>query len=121
MARILIADDDPDYVAVFTDGLEALGHDVDSVSSGQEVLPLLRQKSFDVIFLDVVMSGGGAISVLHQIRAEFSDLPVVIITGRPELIDSPLFVSGLRLAQARMHKTATLRQLDEVVRTLTPA
>ncbi|WP_424929289.1 response regulator [Amaricoccus tamworthensis] len=119
MARILIADDDADYLRVFQEGMEALGHEVEGVPSGSEVVPMLENAKFDVIFLDVVMAGGGAITVLHAVREYDPDIPVAIITGRLELADSPLFLNGLRLAQAKLQKTATLAELDNVVRMLT--
>lgn len=119
MARILIADDDADYLQVFQEGMEALGHEVAGVPSGSEVLPMLERTKFDVVFLDVVMEGGGAISVLHAVREIDPDIPVAVITGRLELADSPLFRDGLRLAQAKLRKTATLAELDNVVQMLT--
>ena len=119
MARILIADDDPEYRDVFQDGLGAKGHRVTCVSSGADVMPLLRDETFDIVFLDVVMSGGGAITVLHELREHDMELPTVIITGRPALADSPLFMNGLRMAHAKLEKTASLTQIDDVVRSLT--
>ena len=121
MARILIADDDPEYRDVFRDGLNAKGHQVVCVSSGAEVLPMIKDEDFDIVFLDVVMSGGGAITILHELRDYHVDLPTVIITGRPALAESPLFMNGLRFAHAKMEKTASLSEIDQVVRRLTTA
>lgn len=119
MARILVADDDVDYLTAFSEGMEVLGHDVVCASSSEDVNRMLSETKFDAIFLDVVMPGGGAISLVHSVRQHDSEVPVIVITGRPELINSPLFRDGMRQAQAKLQKTATLQELDSLVRRLT--
>ena len=60
MARILIADDDVAYRKAFCDGLTVLGHQVDGVPDGASAMDALRSAEYDVVFLDVIMRGGGA-------------------------------------------------------------
>ena len=110
MARLLIADDDIDYCTAFKTGMTALGHEVEAVHSGNDAVnELVRQEGgFDVVFLDVLMANGGGASTLHAIRTRWEDLPVVIITGRSEILDSPIFNNGLRQAQRRMAKSSRL-------------
>lgn len=117
MAHVLIADDEVAYLSVFCEGMEALGHTATGVTNGTQLLELVRTGGFDIVFLDVVMDGGGAITLTHQVRAIDHDLPIVIITGRPELIDSPLLRAGLRTAVAKLPKTVSLAQLGKVIRT----
>ncbi|WP_172329929.1 response regulator [Mangrovicoccus sp. HB161399] len=116
MARILIADDDVAYLAVFCEGMEAKGHACTGVTSGTQLLDLAGRSTWDIVFLDVLMQGGGAITLIHELDKLDPDLPAVIITGRPELVESPLMQQGLRSARAKMRKTATLDQIDAVVR-----
>ncbi len=116
MARILIADDDVAYLDIFCEGMEALGHAATAVTSGAQVVERLRAQAYDIAFLDVVMAGGGAITLIHEVHKLDPWLPVAIITGRPELIDSPLFREGLRSACAKAHKTTPLWELDKLVR-----
>lgn len=120
MARLLLADDDLDYCSAFKRGLTALGHEVETADSGDAAVDALELANvpFDVVFLDVVMGGGGAVTTLHRIRDKWPDLPVVIITGRLELMDSPIFTKGLQSAQRRMKKSAKLRELDETIKDL---
>ncbi|WP_138470214.1 response regulator [Poseidonocella sp. HB161398] len=115
MARILIADDDVPYLDVFCEGMQAMGHEAVAVTSAEQLLGQIAQSGFDIVFLDVVMPGGGAITLTHEVEKADPELPVVIITGRPELIESPILQQGLRNACARVRKTATLEQLDALV------
>ncbi|EBA06278.1 response regulator receiver domain protein (CheY-like) [Sagittula stellata E-37] len=119
LARILLADDDPEYRVAFTEAMDAVGHSVAAFGTVAEALEALRTEAFDIVFLDVIMDGGGAITAIHNVRAHDPDIPVVVITGRSELIDSPLFTKGLRSADAKIAKTSTLAELSEVVRVLT--
>ncbi|OCX61439.1 regulator [Thioclava sp. SK-1] len=121
MARILIADDDHAYLDVFCDGMAAMGHEAVGVSRGDAALDRLRKEDFDIVFLDVIMPGGGAITLGHSVRNMNAELPIVVITGRPELGHSPLLRNGLRFAQAKLQKTASLSELDRTVRQLAPA
>lgn len=115
MANLLIADDDPDYLEVFCDGLEHFGHTVVGVESGADVVPELKSKDFDLVFLDVMMKGGGAITVLHQIREVDPSIPVVVVTGRADLLNSPLFKEGMREASAKVPKTSSLSEINALV------
>ncbi|WP_353472918.1 response regulator [Salipiger sp. H15] len=116
MARILLADDDAGYLAAFCDGMAACGHEATGVTTGDQALTCLDSMAFDIVFLDVLMPGGGAISLTHAIRERHPALPIVVITGRPELASSPLLQKGLRYACAKIGKTATLEELDALVR-----
>lgn len=119
MAKILIADDDPAYLSAFCDGMDVMGHQATGVQNGADAIAALKAENFDIIFLDVFMRGGGAVVVLHDIRSFDASVPIVVITGKTEIAQSPLFSEGLRLAQARMRKTASLIELDQMVTRLT--
>ncbi|PJE30366.1 Response regulator receiver domain-containing protein [Pseudooceanicola antarcticus] len=116
MARILIADDDPDYLSAFREGMAALGHEVVGVGTGAEAVEALSDGVFDIVFLDVFMNGGGAISVIHTVKNIDPDVSVVIITGKTTILNSPILEDGLRLAKAKISKSASLAELDRLVR-----
>lgn len=119
MARILIADDDPDYLAAFCGGMRALGHSVTGLQQGSEVVPNLQSDPYDIVFLDVLMKGGGAITLIHAVRACDARIPIIVITGNSEIIESSLFGQGLRQAQAKVTKTASLVELERLIRQFT--
>ncbi|KAB2538448.1 hypothetical protein AL035_19260 [Salipiger aestuarii] len=120
MARLLLADDDRLFCNAFRSGMIALGHQVETTSTGDMALKRLQEigGAIDLVFLDMLMGGGGGAITLHRIRQIWPDLPVVVITGQLELADSPLFTEGLQLASERLAKPARLRELDEVIHRL---
>ncbi|MBU2962447.1 response regulator [Citreicella sp. C3M06] len=117
MAHLLLADDDPLFCTSFQSGMSALGYEVETASTGDEAFDRLKvlDGAVDLVFLDILMSGGGGVITLHRIRDLWPNLPVVVITGRSELLDSPLFIDGLTLANDRLSKPARLQEFDKVV------
>ena len=55
-----------------------------TVTSGKDALALLDERPFDLIFLDLVMSGMDGPETLACMRKLGHDTPVVIITAYPE-------------------------------------
>ncbi|WP_223633539.1 response regulator transcription factor [Rhodobacter sp. TJ_12] len=121
MSRVLLADDDPDFRRAFASALEALGHDVTALKDGGQVVATVEMANppFDVVFLDLMMPEGGGATTLHRLHGDHADLPVVLITGRDELYDSPLFLGGLRYASERLRKNTPLKEIDALIRRLT--
>lgn len=117
MARVLIADDDPEYLAAFTNVMESLGHLCKCVTSGDAALASLRSEEFDILFLDVIMPGRGAISTLHAVRKTHRNLPVIIISGKSAVFESPIIANGLQLAQAKMPKMTSIVEIGTVIET----
>ncbi len=82
--RILWADDEIDILKPHVIFLEQKGYEVETINNGDEALDLVRSKPFDIIFLDENMPGLSGIETLEQIKADFPNLPVVMITKSEE-------------------------------------
>ncbi|MER5170398.1 response regulator [Thioclava sp. GXIMD2076] len=115
MARILIADDDQDYLIAFSQGMDAYGHVTVGVTQSDRLIPNIELGGMDIVFLDVVMPGGGAIVALHKIREIAPDLPIVVLSGMSEVVDSPIFRLGMREANMRVPKSTSLAELARLV------
>lgn len=89
MAKILIADDDPDFVEVMRTILASEGYDVVSAKDGDEALRIMREDGVDVILLDIMMASIlDGVSVAHEMQrdAALKRIPIVIISS---IISSP--------------------------------
>ncbi|MBM7070036.1 response regulator [Actibacterium sp. 188UL27-1] len=118
MARILVMDDDLIYLDELAKGLRSLNHTVATASSGHEALEIIDRDPFDIAICDMIMTGGGALSFLHEVRSRNSKMPVIVITGRREIATSPLFVEGMLEASAKIEKIAPLSEIDKVIKSL---
>jgi two-component system nitrogen regulation response regulator GlnG len=84
-ARILVADDEPSIRFVLREALEAAGHEVVDVDSGDAALELLASERFQIAFLDIRMPGATGLELLDRVRALGSDTAVVLITAQNTL------------------------------------
>ena len=81
MARILIADDEPNIVTLISRYAEREGWEVTAVSDGRQAIEACRNNRFDVIILDVMMPEIDGFTACRKIR-EFSDTPVIMLSAR---------------------------------------
>ena len=79
--KILVVDDE----APVRDLLEDLFKKEDCLpitcASGEEALAILKKEIFDVVLLDINLSGMSGLELLKDIRQGYAYLPVVMITG----------------------------------------
>lgn len=84
--KILIADDHP----LFRQGLKnAFSETADievvcEVSNSNEVLGSVREQELSLILLDISMPGKGGLEVLKQLKTEYPEIPVLILSMYPE-------------------------------------
>ncbi len=83
-AAILVVDDEEIVQALFKETLGELGHTVITAETGSEGLELVKQRDFNLAFLDLKMAGMDGAELFRQIKAIKPKLPVTIITGYPD-------------------------------------
>ena len=83
-ASILVIDDEEIIRALFKETLEELGHEVIAVETGAEGLELVKQRDFELVFIDLKMPGMVGDELFGHIKAIKPRLPVTIITGYPD-------------------------------------
>jgi two-component system, NtrC family, nitrogen regulation response regulator NtrX len=81
MARILIVDDQEVIRRTFKSILEVEPYEVDEAVDGYDCLAKVKQKKYDVIFLDIKMPRIDGMEVLEQLQTVSSDSSVVMISG----------------------------------------
>jgi len=80
---LLYVDDEPELLELGKLFLEKSGQfHVDTITSAQEALRILKTTSYDAIVSDYQMPDMDGIAFLKEIRAEFPDLPFIIFTGK---------------------------------------
>ena len=81
---ILIVDDERAVRDLFAAVLERAGHQVETATSGEEMLERLKSHDYDVIFLDVLLRGGmNGFDVFDELERRGTRSRVVFVTGRP--------------------------------------
>jgi EAL domain-containing protein (putative c-di-GMP-specific phosphodiesterase class I) len=80
-----LVDDDAFVLRAIQRRLEGVGHHVVACRGGAEALAALTERAFDVMISDVNMPGMSGAKLLRAVREHDLDLPVVLVTGNPEL------------------------------------
>jgi DNA-binding response OmpR family regulator len=84
MARILIVEDEVHLAQGLLFNLEAEGHEVSAVESGEAALDLLltREERYDAVVLDVMLPGVNGFEVASHLRESRNYTPVLMLTAR---------------------------------------
>ncbi len=80
MKTILVSDANENIQLLFETELTLEGYEVILASSGEETLEKLREKTPDLLVLDLIMPGMRDLEILKTIRQENKDLPIVLCT-----------------------------------------
>jgi excisionase family DNA binding protein len=79
--HILVVDDDPDIADLFVDVLQSEGYRVTTALAGEVAVEKVRQQSFGLIYLDLVLPDISGPDTLRAIRRIDDSARVVVITG----------------------------------------
>lgn len=82
--RILWTDDEIEVLKPHIIFLREKGYEIDTCSNGTDTLDLIKQNSYDLLFLDENMPGLSGIETLKLIREIRTDIPVVMVTKSEE-------------------------------------
>ena len=81
MSKILVVDDELNVLSAFQDLLGSGGHDVTTAREAEAALDLVGTEPFDLVLMDVCLSGINGLEALRQIKQQQPALPVVVMTG----------------------------------------
>lgn len=84
-ARVLLADDDPNFQKVVEFNLSKLGAEVITCADGAEALAVFQRESFDAVLSDVKMPGMDGIALLREIRALSPTVPIILVTAHGDI------------------------------------
>jgi EAL domain-containing protein (putative c-di-GMP-specific phosphodiesterase class I) len=83
--RILVVDDDEPLRRVIARTLSGAGYDVATAADGEAATDALAGSSFDVVLSDIDMPRVTGVQLLQTVRKRDPDVPVVLMTGNPDL------------------------------------
>ncbi|MCJ7739523.1 MAG: response regulator [Anaerolineae bacterium] len=84
MAKILVVDDDPDFVEATRIVLENAGHTVHGAADGNEALGKIAVDVPELVILDVIMSSileGLSVSQELSQHPDFKHIPIIMVTS----------------------------------------
>jgi CheY-like chemotaxis protein len=100
--RLVVAEDDPDVLALLEESLSLHGYEVWTASDGREALACVRECGPDLVLLDTNMPGMDGYEVIRQLKRDeaTSSIPIIVTTGsRLEKVRDGVRVLGLDVSQ----------------------
>src|SRR5512147_249561 len=82
MINVLVVDDEEPFRRLLKKELTRKGYAVEVAPDGSEALRLLRDRSFDVILLDVIMPGVDGISLMKKLKEDSGAPAIIVLTGK---------------------------------------
>src|SRR5580692_5235936 len=80
--ELLVVDDEPFLRDAVAASLRFLGFDVATAETGTQALRLARDRSFDLIVLDVMLPDTDGFEIVRRLRGEGNNVPVIFLTAR---------------------------------------
>ncbi|WP_296892334.1 sigma-54 dependent transcriptional regulator [Thiobacillus sp.] len=128
--QILVVDDEPKMRRVLEIMLQKMGHRVLAAGNGIEALALFQANSVDLVITDLRMPEMDGIELLAALRAQASDVPVMVITahgtietavaamkhGACDYILRPFDIDVVELAVERVLNGAAVAQQNAFLR-----
>jgi CheY-like chemotaxis protein len=123
MAKILVIDDEEDIRYVLKEVLERAGYEVDVAADASEGMDLLRANGADMVITDIIMPGTDGVQTVYDIRMEFPNTRVIVISGggnvtpmeyEPSAISTTAYLASATAAGADLALTKPFER-DELV------
>ena len=128
-SAILVVDDDAGHRGMLLTLLADWGYRLKGAQDGETAVALCREQSFDLVLMDVRMTGISGIEALKEIKLRQPDLPILIMTaysdvktaveaiksGAYDYLTKPLNFDDLRQAMERALDHAALRHENKAL------
>ncbi len=88
MKKLLVIDDERDFVDSLRTRLEFEGYEVIEANDGDAGLAIMREQQLDGVLLDIMMPGKDGFRVYEEMQADeaLKKLPVIIVTAFGRLL-----------------------------------
>lgn len=83
--RILIADDEPDFLRATAGFLHLRGYQCDCVQDANAALEKLHSTEYDLLISDIEMPGNEKLALIRSVPQIISGLPIILVTGHPSV------------------------------------
>jgi two-component system OmpR family response regulator len=80
--RVLLVDDETEFVSALAERLALRGFDAQTATSGEEALEKINSSPPEVVLLDMLMPGMNGLEVLKRIKRDHPQVRVILLTGR---------------------------------------
>jgi CheY-like chemotaxis protein len=85
LGRILIADDESDFLSATAMFLRSRGFHCDCAPDATEAMRKLQEQDYDLLISDIEMPGNENLALIRTVPQLVEGLPIILVTGRPSI------------------------------------
>jgi DNA-binding NtrC family response regulator len=137
-AKVLLVDDEEDFLKTLAERLETRGLKVSTATNGEDAVACTDKEGYDLIILDLSMPGIDGLETLKRIKAKQPDAEIIMLTGQgsikssieamklgaEDFLQKPVNISELmdKISEAkdkRMHilESKSLKEIEKILHT----
>jgi DNA-binding NtrC family response regulator len=80
-AKVLIVDDEKDFLDIMAERMGARGLEVSTVTSAEDALKMILKESYDAVIMDLMMPEMDGFKALKLFKESRPDVPVILLTA----------------------------------------
>jgi len=80
-AKVLIVDDEKDFLDIMAERMGARGVEVSTTTSAENALKMVRKETYDVVIMDLMMPEMDGFKALKLFKETRPDLPIILLTA----------------------------------------
>lgn len=112
--KVLLVDDEKDFLEVMAERMAARGIEVSTASSAAEAIRLAEKESFDAIIVDLMMPEMDGIEALKLLKQKKPETQVILLTGHATLEKG---IEAMKLGAVDfLEKPADMNQLTQKIK-----
>ena len=81
-AKVLLVDDEEEFIKTLSQRLEMRGLKVSAATRGEDAVSLAEKQSYDAIVIDLAMPGMDGLETLKQIKENNPDAEIIMLSGQ---------------------------------------
>jgi len=79
--KVLIVDDEKDFLDIIAERIGARGMDVSTASSAEDALNMIEEETYDVVIMDFMMPALDGFKALKLMKTKQPEVQIILLTG----------------------------------------
>ena len=79
--KLLIVDDEVDFLDIMSERLQARGIDVATTTSAENAIRMFEREHYDVVLMDFMMPAMNGFKALKLLKSKKADIQIILMTG----------------------------------------
>ena len=114
MEKVLLVDDEKDFLETMSERMQARDMNVTTTTSPKDALKKVQEESYDAIILDLMMPEMDGLETLKELKKKNPDIQVILLTGHATVQKG---VEAMKLgAVDLLEKPADIKVLTEKIK-----